>query len=275
MLQDLRFALRSLRRTPLFSAALIGILALGIGGTTAMFSVVYGVLLKPLPVHKPEQLVMFVGSVTSPPGESDPRKFWSRAPSLQAVAVVAGRGGADLGLATPLYVPTQVVSANFFEVLRERPFQGRTFAPDEEMPGKNRVVILSYGVWQEVFAGDPRVLGKEIRLNGHPHTVIGVLRAGFTFPDETQMWIPLAGGGGEPVLGQLDRSQQRYLAGGMFGRLRDDSTFEQARAEVQVLAAEMEQLHRGAGFGCGHSSLPCSVGLDHRSFPPGANLCAV
>lgn len=120
LLHDLRLAFRTLARNRALSAAVIGILALGIGGTTTMFSVVYGVLLKPLPLHKPEQLVMFIGSVTARPGERDRLLFWKGNLSLEAVAEISGIGGVNLGARdATVYAPAAEVSSNFFSMRYE------------------------------------------------------------------------------------------------------------------------------------------------------------
>ncbi|MGH9794218.1 MAG: ABC transporter permease [Candidatus Acidiferrales bacterium] len=253
LLHDLRLAFRTLSRNRALTAAVIGILALGIGGTTTMFSVVYGVLLKPLPLHQPEQLVMFIGSVTARPGERDPMVFWQQHPSLQSVTQIAGVGGVNLG--TPgatQYASAAEVSASFFTTLQEAPQLGRGFLPHEERSGNNNVVVLSDALWLRSFAGDREIVGRFIRVNGEAYTVVGVARPGFAFPGGTQLWIPGNVDGGSRRVGQPeDTKAVGEMYGGCIGRLREGVTLEQAQADTRAMSDEMHRLQQPAGVASG------------------------
>lgn len=253
-LMDLCRTFRSLSRARGLSLAVIGILGLGIGGTTAIFSVLYAELLKPLPLHRPEQLVMFAGSVTAPPGEHDRVAFWSRARSLQSVAEMGRVGGVNLGLpGETVYVPAAEVSAGFFATLQEAPYLGRTFLPYEEHPGSNNVVVLSYGLWQRAFGGDGSAVGRSLRINGAPVVIVGVLKRGFVFPYGAEMWIPRDPKAGAPRVGEPESSKtvNELFAERLIARLADSVTFEQAQAEIGTMWEEMHGLQEKAGLGSG------------------------
>lgn len=254
ILQDFRFAIRSFARSPGLTVALVSILALGIGGTTAMFSVVYGVLLKPLPLHEPEELVLFSGSVTARPGERDRIAYWSQARSLDSVAEIGDVGGVNLGApGSTLYVPAVEVSANFFSVLDESPQLGRGFLPSEERPGENNVVVLAHGLWQRAFGGDPRIIGQDLRINGETFRAVGVLKPGFAFPDGIELWIPRAT---EAAVSRVGKPEHGKAVGETYGqrligRLKEGVTLEKAQSEIRALAVAMDGLQKDAGMGTG------------------------
>src|SRR5262245_20053127 len=176
---DLRYALRMLLRQPGMTATILLTLALGIGANTAVFSVVYAVLLRPLPYQDPERLVM-VWEKRPREGVFDnsvsPADFldWSRLnTSFSPIAAYAGMTADLTGSGEPVQLATAAVSPAFFDVLGTRPLLGRTFAPDEDVLGKHRVVVITYGLWQRRFGGDRAIAGRSIVLNGVPHQVIG------------------------------------------------------------------------------------------------------
>lgn len=187
LLQDIRFALRMLRKSPGFTAVAVLTLALGIGATTAIFSVVNAVLLKSLPYQQPDRL-MFVQeriprlnqrpiSVSAPDilvMQRDNRVFDALGAFCTQSANISGAG-------EPQRVQTARVSANLFPMLGANALLGRTFSPGEDPPG-HFVTILSYALWQEHFGGDPAVIGKTIELDAKPYTIIGVMPANFEFP---------------------------------------------------------------------------------------------
>ena len=230
-LQDLRYALRQLARSPGFTTVAVLTLALGIGANTAIFSVVYGVLLKPLPYDDPRSLVSVWGarSLAEFVGVRD------RNHTLQGVAAYLDRVGVSLsGTGEPARLAGALASADLFRVLGVSAAVGRTFAAGEDQPGNNAVVLLSDGLWRARFGADPSIIGRTLDLDGIPRTVIGVMPRGFWFPRrETELWLPV----------RMDRSNpgEFWGSGGyyMAGRLRPGMTRAQARADVRALAERL------------------------------------
>jgi putative ABC transport system permease protein len=197
LLRDLRFAGRSLRRNPGFTAAAVATLALGIGANAAIFSLVRGVLLRPLPFAQPERLVSIREShekygpmVASPPNYLDfkaqSRSFEDMGAFTTSSMVLSGTGEAE-------QLSGAFVTSGFFETFRVPPQKGRTFTRAEtETPGAH-VVVLGHGVWARRFGGDPAIVGRSLRLQGEPYTVIGVMPASFRVPESgSDFWAPLA-----------------------------------------------------------------------------------
>ncbi|MHB8487351.1 MAG: ADOP family duplicated permease [Candidatus Acidiferrales bacterium] len=221
--QDLRYAGRSLRRTPGFAAIAILTLALGIGANSAIFSLVNSILLRPLPYHQPERLVSITDSY--PPGALAAVRA-----SMKTMEVAGYAEGQDLnltGLGKPERIHGTSVSANFFSLLGVRPELGRVFADGEDQPGKDNLVILSHALWQKKFGGDTNIIGKSIALEGVERQIIGVMPANFQFGSpKTQFWAPI----------DLDpRSVGAYWGASfmpLIGRLRPGVTLGQARAEL-------------------------------------------
>jgi hypothetical protein len=196
--QDLRYGARVLRKNPGFSLVAILTLALGIGANTAIFSIVYGVLLRPLPYNTPEQLVRistnWTGAVDG--GVSGPEylDYKQQAGSLQSIGLHSPviTMNVAFGAGEPERVPRVMVTSSIFQVLGVRPFLGRTFLPEEDVPGSARVLLLSYGLWQRRFGNDRNVVGKIVNVGGYPFTIVGVMPPGFAFPTpETAVWHPL------------------------------------------------------------------------------------
>src|SRR5580765_6151440 len=188
---DLRYALRMLVRQPGMTATILLTLALGIGANTAVFSVVYAVLLRPLPYENPERLAMVwekrpregvFNNTVSPADFLD----WSRLnTSFTAMAAYSATTTDLTGSGQPVQLTTAGVTAAFFDVLGTRPLLGRTFAPDEDVPGRQRVVVISHPFWQQRFGGDRGIVGRSIVLDGIAQQIIGVLPREFEFPGET------------------------------------------------------------------------------------------
>jgi putative ABC transport system permease protein len=222
LLQDLRYALRQMRMRPGFTAVVVITLALGIGANTAIFSVLDAVLLRPLPFTQPQKLVKvwtrFTGiglpndqNAVSPP---EFRDFQQLNKSFSDLAAI-GSGAVNLGVkGSPQRVVGASVSPSLFSMLGVQPFLGRTFLAEEGQPGRDHEVILSYGLWRRVFAANPDVVGSTVPVDGVPMTVVGVMPTGFEFPEESEIWGPLAftpddlsansrGGHGLEVLGRI------------------------------------------------------------------------
>ena len=234
--QDFRYAARVLAKSPGFTSLAVLSLALGIGGNAAMFGIVSAVLIRPLPYAHPDRLVRADNSGYYPPGGLVSLQQGSR-----TMDIAGYDPGVDLSLtgqADAVRLTGSVVSANLFAVLNVAPQAGRLFAPGDDQPGRDRLVILSDAVWRNTFGGDRGAIGRSIKLGGIDRQIAGIMPAGFAFPDaKTQFWIPL----------RLDpRDQTAYWAVGfmpVLGRLRDGITLDQAQREIQALSRSMISLY--------------------------------
>jgi len=256
--QDLRYGLRLLRRTPGFAAAAVLTVALGIGATTAMFSVVYGVLLRPLPYGDPDRLVNLWSTA---PSRGLPRAYVAMANVYDWKArnhvfedVGAIRAIANFNLTGPGGDPERLLggrmAANVLPLLRVSPLLGRGFTAGDDTIGHERVALLSYGLWRRRFGGDPSIVGRDISLSGVPHTVVGVMGPAFAFPSrDYQIWTPLTFDPEELV----NRMNYSYLA---VARLAPGVALEQARAEMDVIAAQIVREHPVAAAGIGVGVAP-------------------
>ncbi len=239
--QDVRYGVRTLARTPGFTTAAVLALALGIGATTAIFSVVDAVLLRPLPYREPARLAVLLHRGRNPVA---PANFldWKRdASSFEAMGAADFWQANLTGVDTPERVQGLHVTANLLPMLGVPPLIGRLFAPDEDAPGREHTVVLGYRLWQRRFGGDPSVLGRTVTLDGEPHTVVGVMPRGFEFPPfwarGAEMWaaMPLADRA-------VNRSAQSLR---VFGRLSPGTSLPQARAEIATLTGRLEQAYPG------------------------------
>jgi len=236
--EDVRFAARLLRKHPGFSAVMLAVLALGIGATTAMFSIVNGVLLRPLPFHEPERLVMLEEKWLPrfPRFEASPQDFLSWKEECRSYSNVAAFRFLFFNL-TEGDLPERIagvrVSANLPELLGVSPILGRGFRADEDAPGRNQVVLLGHRLWQRRFGADPGVIGRVVRLNGLGFTVVGVMPPAFRFPNEAEIWMPM----GFTPDDLKNRNNHVIWA---VGRLKPGVTHAQAQAEMDLL---MPRLH--------------------------------
>jgi predicted permease len=227
---DLRYALRVLRRTPVFTAVAVSTIGLGIGANTAIFSVVNAVLLKPLPYANPGELVSVWDGGHS---RAEFAGIRDRAQTLSGSALYLPNYGMSLsGDGPPELVVTALVSADFFNLLGVKPEAGRFFRRGEDGAGPERVAVLGYGLWRDRFGADPAAVGRRIDIDGIPWTIIGVAPRGFSFPDGTRLWVPLA----------MDEKSPAYWGGyghHIIGRLAPGATIEQNAAEVRTIAAQI------------------------------------
>ena len=231
MMQDLRYAVRALLRTPGFTTAAVLTLALGIGANTAIFAVVNAVLLEPLGYPQADRLVSIVQRherTGSPEFASLPDYNDWRAQTTQ-FEHMGGAWGVTFNLTAieePERLRGALVTASLFPTFGTPPALGRTFTEAEE---KDLVVVLSHSLWQRRFAGDRAVLGRSVALNGRPHTIVGVMPAGFAFPEAiTELWTPLV-----PESGM----NRGYHLLNVVGRIKPDATIERARAELAAIVA--------------------------------------
>ena len=243
LFKDVRYAVRGLLRTPSFAAVAILTLALGIGATSAIFSVLNGVVLKPLPYPESDELVMLwhwypevnMQASISVPAFQDYQEM-NRV--FTGLAAMGGRAGNLTGAGEPVRVPGVVVTADFFRVLGAEAALGRTFLPEEDVPGANQVIILSDGLWQRQFGSDPGIVGREIHFNDIPHTVVGVMPPEFRYPSAADVWRPA---GFTPAQADPRNRGREWLA--VFGRTKPGVTFAQVEADMAAITAVLEPEH--------------------------------
>jgi putative ABC transport system permease protein len=240
LLQDFRYALRQFRKSSGFCLFVVAITALGIGATTAMFSVIHAVLLKPLAYRDPDKLVLLTKGIT--PVRFEEMKAASH--SYSGLGTYAGvmEQMALSGSGTPEILNVARVSANFLEILGLSPVLGRSFIAEEEKTGAPAVVMITEKLWQQRFGRDPQTIGRVINLAGVPHRIVGVLPAGFQFPFAgVDVWVTKSS-----ELLQIS-PQSRLISPilTLFGRLEDQVSIQQANAELPVLKQQYASAHRG------------------------------
>lgn len=243
LLQDSRYGMRMVRKYPGFALTVMITLALGIGANATIFSVINAVLLQPLPYKEPDRLIRLwetnpgVGLTevaVSVPNFQD----WQKQQSL--FEQLAGSENATFNLTgsgEPQRVAAARITANLIRTLEVSPVLGRSFLPEEEKVGANRVVLVSYGLWQRQFGGDRSLVNKTVQLNGESYTVLGIMPPDFQFPALRELWVPLVlDPAKEPW--RADRTN-RNLA--VFGRLKPGVTLDQANAEMGILAQRLQE----------------------------------
>jgi putative ABC transport system permease protein len=251
LLQDLRYAIRTLVKRPGFTLIAVVTLALGIGGSTAIFTVVDAALLRGLPYRSPERLYHLWES--RPQKEFPQREFsypdyqdYQQNQVCEGIAAYTGGGAIMTGRGEPERILAPAATANFFSVLGVEPIIGRTFQPGEDKPGAALVTVLSYGMWQRSFGGDKGIIGQSLTLNGDSYTVVGVLPASFQFAlRPADLWRPY-----QPTEAQLTR---RYMHGtNVIARLKSGVTPEHAQRELGVITSRIEhdynESHAGTGL---------------------------
>ncbi len=250
--QDLRLAVRLLRKTPGWTAVAVLTVALGIGATTAIFSIVNTVLLRPLPYPRPQQLYAVVEMNKFMAGLA-PDYFTLRenlhgsaGSSIQEMGAYDSGGVNWTGADRAERLVAGLVTASFFPTLQVQPVYGRTFVPEEDRPGGDKVVLLSYALWQRRFGGDPAIVGQKIRLDRAPALVIGVMPRWFDFPQGSDVWLPLA----------LDEGYQRQRrmmrAVDVIARSNPSSSAAEVNRELehltQAVKNEYPQIYKEQGF---------------------------
>lgn len=272
--QDVRYGLRVLLKTPGFTSVAVLTLALGIGANTAIFSAIYGVLLRPLPYQAGEQLVV-VRQQAPLAGDADMgfsvkeiADYREQNHTLEELVEYHSMSFILYGGAEPDRIQTGVVSANFFDVMGVKPLLGRTFLPSDEMHGEEPVLVLSYPYWQRRQGGDPNIVGKVFTMNDRPHTVVGVLPSVPQYPNENDVYMPTSA--------CPTRSSERFITNrdarmmGVFGRLKHGSTVEQARGDLAAIAQQLQQTYPGtylANSGYSAEVLPLHSELTRQAEP--------
>ncbi|MBV9924270.1 MAG: ABC transporter permease [Acidobacteria bacterium] len=248
LLQDIRYAVRRLLKSPGFAAVAVGALALGIGANTAIFSVVNSVLLRPLPYPQPEQLVQLWESrprQNMPRVEIAPHEFIAWAEQSQSFQRLAAIDSAEYNLTgrgEPARVTGALVSAGYFPLLGVQPVQGRAFLEEEDRPGASEVVVLSHELWQTRFNSDPSIVGQTLSLDGVACTIVGVLPRGFRLPQGAALARPIA-------FSAEDRTRPGSHFLNVLGRLKDGVGAPQAEAEMATVASRVEQSLGGTNVG--------------------------
>ena len=240
--RDVRFATRMLRRSPAFTLMAVACIALGVCVTTTIFSAVHGILIRPLPYDRADELVAVYaqnlsrdirGSNVSYPDylswRDDNRSFTALALWTWSSHAFSGDGG------EAERVEGASITANLLPILGVRPLLGRNFVPEEDEDGRDNVVLLGHGLWQRRFGGDRSVVGRVITVNGRPHTIVGVMPPRFNFPERGEAWVPF----GAPPWAVEQRSARQYA--GAIGRLRPGVSLEQARADLGRISASLER----------------------------------
>jgi putative ABC transport system permease protein len=241
--EDVRYALRTLRKSPGFTLVCVLTLGLGIGASTAIFSVVNGVLLRPLPYPNNGRLVRIE---ERHPGESTANLTYAsyldleyESKSLESISAFRPWSFNLTGEGEPEQVPGALVSAAFFSALGSKPLLGRTIRAEDDQPGAdNYVVVLSYALWQSRFASDRGIIGKMLRVSAENYRVIGVMPRGFDYPDKSKVWCPLVPGG------QLHNNRRSHLLT-VIADLRSGEPLGSARGEMTAIAERIEKQNPG------------------------------
>ena len=245
LLQDLRYAARMLLRSPGFALVAILMLALGIGANTVIYSLVDGILFRPLPFPESERLVSVSQAKPSRGWHENPLSYpnfhdWRAGSRSLTLAAYTGNAFNLAGGERPEHVTGASVSASLFQVMGVSPQLGRGLLPEEDREGGKPVVVLSNELWRSHFGADPSIVGKTVRLDGEARTVVGVMPSGFDFPAQTQLWVPLA-------LSPTEGRGGNYLR--VVGRLQPGVSHQRAEAELNAVAQRLEQEYPASNSG--------------------------
>jgi putative ABC transport system permease protein len=258
LFQDFRYALRQLRKSPAFAAVAVLTLALGIGANTAIFSVVDGVLLKPLPYKEPSKLVRvwhvppaksFPGISTFAVSAANFIDWQSQNHVFEQMTIFSYRSFTATGSDKPEQLDACAVSSTFFSLLGVEPLLGRALLPEEDQQGKANVVVLSYGLWRERFASNPGIVGQDINLDGQNFLVAGVMPRDFRVPEFAQLWTPMAWTDKERAV----RGEHHYV---VMARLKPGIDLNQAQAEMNTISTRLEQQYPEDDKGWGATVRP-------------------
>jgi predicted permease len=253
LLQDVRYGARVLAKHKGFTLVAVLTLALGIGANTAIFSVVNAVLLRPLPFDSPEQLVRVFGTRAHRNNFSRPHSYLNfsdlraQNQSFEAMAAYTGTTSALSGTNAPEQITGVTASGDIFLVLRTKPLMGRLLAPEDEKPGGPLVAVISHGLWQRRFGGDPQIVGRLIKLDGRDREIIGVTPADFRFEfvtGATDFWTPI-----DPRASEYQQRGAIFLEA--IGRLKPGVSVEQASADLGVVSTRLEQQYQDSNAGLG------------------------
>src|SRR6476659_7420896 len=262
-LRDLRYSVRMLLKSPGFTAVAVLSIAIGIGANTTVFSVINAVLLKSVPYKEPNSLVLVWGDSRSEDNlrkhnqvsATDIADVRAQAGVFEDVSTYAGWFPILSGAGEAERIPAIQVGDGFFKVMKGEPLLGRVFTPDEEIDGKDFVIILGYGLWQRRFGGDPGIVGKSVLLNGRPYNIVGVMGPDFR-PLPSSLVAP-EGQFYRPVAENYDEAERSSRHLRAIARLKPGVTVEQAQGELNLIAQRLEQAHplTNKGYGIAVVSL--------------------
>jgi putative ABC transport system permease protein len=254
LLQDLRYAFRTLVKNPGFAALTILCLALGIGVNSTIFSVVDTVAIRPLPFSDPDRLVSLRtthqvnGIDRGDASYLDVQDWKARTRTLSEIATVTGRSLTLSDSEEPERFNGSTISWNMFPMIGVQPILGRQIRPEEDAPGAAGVLLLSHGVWQRRYAADPSVIGRTVTVNGAPHTIIGVMPPGFQFPERAQLWVAQT-----PIEFASPRTARNL---GAMARMKPGVSLEEARRDIAAIATQLASEQRDdQGWGGSLASL--------------------
>src|SRR5580692_3600314 len=237
---DVRYALRTLRKNPAFTAVAILTLALGIGANTAIFSIVNAVILRPLPLKDSSRMVTFdVKTAMFPTFNLNPswpafEAIRTQSRSLQETSACWETDRTLTGTTQPAVLDVAGISSGFFEELGARAAQGRLLSDQDQNAGQDRVAVISNTLWRTRFASDPAVIGRELILDNQVYTVVGVAARGFAYPERAEVWVPLS-------LSSEIKQNPTFFTFNVLGTLRKGARLETLQAELPVLAQQLEQ----------------------------------
>ena len=245
--QDIRYALRSLVKTPAFTLVALLTLALGIGANSAIFSVVNGVLLRSLPYPQADRLVVvretYGGGLTGSVSGPNFADWRARAHSFSSMAASRGMAVSLLGVGEPEEISAAMVSSDFFRTLGVTPVLGRGLLPGEDQ-GQGSVAVISEGLWRERFGGDRDILGRTVNLSGRPYTIVGVAPSSLAYPGRSRLWLPFGFGLGR----SNDRDSHSY---DVIARLTPSATVATAQADMDAVARGLTEAYPGQNTGRG------------------------
>jgi putative ABC transport system permease protein len=272
MFEDLRYSLRVLARSPSFTLVAVVGLALGIGANSAIFTAMNAVLLRPLPYKESEQLVL-LWELNRHNGDHEIKASapdyidWKEQNSVfQDIAAFNANSGLGLNLSGadhPARISATSVTGNLFSVLGVTPAFGRSFLPDEERPGSAPVCILSDGLWRRRFGSDSKIIGKAVTLNDEMWTVVGIMPAGFRFPqsvDPVDLWVPA-------MVRSTARTKRAHHYLGVIARLKPGLSLDHAQAELNALARRMELQYPETNAGLGIRLVPLRTQMTRNIRP--------
>ena len=247
--QDVRFSVRQLRGSPGFTAVAVIALALAIASVTAIFSVVDAVLLHPLPYKEADRIVL-LSQVDRRQGtwtdDSSPANYLDWKARNDVFSIMAAARGWQMNLAEggqPERIRTTMATASFFSLFDVAPLLGRTLLPEDEQPGRERVAVLSYGLWKRRYGGDRAVIGRDIMLDGRPFTVVGVMPPSFAPDEQGELWLPSPWGiPTHPLSPRQDpRTMRDRIYMDVWARLKPGITLQQASSEMDAIARQLEK----------------------------------
>ncbi|HET9698591.1 MAG TPA: ABC transporter permease [Terriglobales bacterium] len=254
-LQDFRYSLRQLRKSPGFAVVAVLTLALGIGATTAIFSLADAVLLRPLQFANQDRLTQVyedaskIGFAKNTPAPGNFHSWKERSHTFEDMAATRNASYNLSGDGTPEKLDGTRITGNLFPMLGVAPSLGRNFLPEEDKPGAEKVVIISAAIWQQRFGSDPNVIGRTISMNYEPYRIIGVMPRGFTFPEHSQLWVPMA-----LSTADLQTYGSHYLH--VYGLIKNGVSLEAANADLKSIAQQLQREYPDTNLNVGAFASP-------------------